>query len=139
MEAKMRILNGQLAKLIVSLAHGEMLVIADAGLPIPPSAERIDLSLMPGIPSFLDVLKAVAGSCAIESAAIAKEMETSNPNLFREIAKVLPNGLSAQQVSHQALKEQIQKARAVVRTGECTPYANIALIGAAPFFVPDVL
>ncbi len=137
METELRILNGQLARAIVSLAHGEMLVIADAGLPIPAAAERIDLSLVPGVPSLLDVLAAIAGVCAIESALVANETSINNPELFERMKGTLPPNIPTQQVPHQVFKQRIEEARAVVRTGECTPYANIALIGAAPFFTQE--
>lgn len=135
METELRILNGQLAKAIVSLAHGEMIVIADAGLPIPRGAERIDLALVPGVPSFIDVLMAVVRTCAIESAFLASETSLVNPEVFERIGALLPSNITAQQVAHDVFKQRIQEARVVVRTGECTPYANIALIGAAPFFM----
>jgi D-ribose pyranase len=138
METELRILNGQLAKAIVSLAHGEMLVIADAGLPIPHGTESIDLALVPGVPSFIDVLMAVVGSCAIEAAVLANETSLINPELFRQIGAQLPSNITAQQVAHDVFKQRIKQARFVVRTGECTPYANIALIGAAPFFMPKM-
>lgn len=34
---------------------------------------------------------------------------------------------------HQILKSLTRTAHAVIRTGECTPYANVALIAGVPF------
>lgn len=133
----MRILNGQLAKAIVSLAHGEILAIADAGLPIPPGVESIDLSLVAGIPTFIDVLTAVTGVCAIEKALVANEAEETNPELYHRIIEVIAKHTPIERLPHLELKKLLRSARVIVRTGECTPYANIALIGSAPFFVVD--
>jgi len=32
-----------------------------------------------------------------------------------------------EEISHEALKARVRDARAVVRTGECTPFANVLL------------
>src|SRR5580704_784263 len=63
MERIPRILNGNLARAIVELGHGELLLVCDAGLSIPKSAQLIDIALVPGIPPFIDVLKAVFAYC----------------------------------------------------------------------------
>jgi D-ribose pyranase len=36
-------------------------------------------------------------------------------------------------VSHEALKHMSRSARAIVRTGECQPYTNIALVSGVVF------
>jgi D-ribose pyranase len=36
-------------------------------------------------------------------------------------------------VSHEALKQLSRNARAIVRTGECQPYTNIALVAGVVF------
>ena len=38
------ILNPQLNRVISEMGHRDMLIIADAGLPIPKEVERIDLA-----------------------------------------------------------------------------------------------
>ena len=42
-------------------------------------------------------------------------------------------GIAPQTVSHEEFKRRTAKARAMVRTGECTPYANIILIAGVKF------
>lgn len=39
------ILNSHISKVLTDLGHTDMVVIADAGLPIPDGVPRIDLSL----------------------------------------------------------------------------------------------
>ena len=56
---KTGLLNQPLSAVIAGLGHMETLVVADAGLPIPPGVERIDLAVSAGLPPFLDVLRAV--------------------------------------------------------------------------------
>jgi D-ribose pyranase len=127
------ILNPELARVIASLGHGDLLVVADAGLPVPPGVERIDLAFAPGKPAFLDVLDAVLSEAEIERATVAAELRTVTPAPFRErleaallaLPKVRARGVEA--VPHEELKRLTRGARAVVRTGEFTPYANVVL------------
>lgn len=44
------VLHPLLAQVVASLGHGDLLVVADAGLPIPPGPLRIDLAYAPGRP-----------------------------------------------------------------------------------------
>jgi len=120
------ILNQPLCAAIAGLGHTDTLVIADAGLPIPPETERIDLALTRGIPSFLDVLRVVVGEMRVEEAIVAEELERSSPALVQAIRTLLGD-VPVQAVPHAVFKELTRSARAVVRTGECTPYANVIL------------
>ncbi|MGB9897612.1 RbsD/FucU domain-containing protein, partial [Thermanaerothrix sp.] len=53
---KTPLLNTALSELIASLGHGDMVVIADAGLPIPAETYRIDLALTRGVPGFIETV-----------------------------------------------------------------------------------
>lgn len=127
------LLNGPLSTVLAELGHTDTLVIADAGLPIPAGPKRIDLAVLPGLPGFFDILRAVAGDMMIERVTIAAEM-TANPAFHQELLSRLTAFGEAQdrlipvtEVPHEAFKAASAAARAVVRTGECTPYANIIL------------
>ena len=70
---KTGILNPHLLSLLARVRHTNALVIADRGFPFWPGIETVDLSLIDGVPTVLQVLKArrVAGgftsrnSCAM--------------------------------------------------------------------------
>lgn len=49
---KSQLLNQPLSSVIAGLRHMDELVVADAGLPIPRSTQRIDLTLTQDIPRF---------------------------------------------------------------------------------------
>ena len=68
------VLNPRLLALLAGAGHMDLIVIADAGLPAPPGVELIDLSLVPGIPSFLQVLDAVRGLLVYERVILAQEL-----------------------------------------------------------------
>lgn len=129
---KRGILQHELSEVIATLGHTDALVIADAGLPIPPNVRRIDLAVTGGIPRFVDVLRAVLDDVKVDRAAIAREMRETSPQLYHELAMLL-SGIPIEEVSHEDLKVKTRDARAVVRTGEFTPYANVILFSGVVF------
>jgi D-ribose pyranase len=120
------VLNGQLSRVISETGHTDRLVISDGGLPIPLSVERVDLAVRPGLPSFLDVLDAVLGEVAVEGITLADEIRTASPGMLDKIVARFPS-LTPQFVRHDEFKAHTATARAIVRSGEFTPYANVIL------------
>lgn len=132
---KTPLLNAALSGLIASMGHTDALCIADAGLPIPrgPGApERIDLALTPGMPSFLDVLSAALEELVVESVVLAEEIREKNPDVLNGIKKQLGE-VPMEFVSHEEFKSLSGTGKGIVRTGECTPYANVILYSGVPF------
>ncbi len=134
------LLNAPLNALIAELGHTDTLVIADAGLPIPPEVPRIDLAVTPGLPGFLPVLDALLEELCVEGVTLADEIATHSPALKDDILNRLAalearddRTVETRHVSHEAFKQSLSNAKAVIRTGECTPYANIALHSGVPF------
>jgi len=125
------VLHGELSRIIAELGHGQSLVISDYGLPVPEGVQLIDLAISQGCPSFLDVLRAIATELNIESAAVATELSQRNPELFSTISAVLK--VPVQQVPHEEFKTNTRTARAVVRTGEWSPFANVQLVAGVVF------
>lgn len=123
---KQGILNQPISKVIAGMGHGDMLVIADCGLPIPPKVPRIDLALAPGLPGFLETLAVILQELQVEKAIIASEMQTVSPVIYGKLEESLAD-LPLSSVEHEGFKQLTKEAVAVVRTGECTPYANIIL------------
>lgn len=124
------ILNAQLNRVISEMGHRDMLIIADVGLPIPKEVERIDLALKCGIPSFAEVLSAVLPELKVEKAYVAKEIKAKNPQTLNLISSLMGK---VKFITHEELKELSKQARAIVRTGECSPFANIILISGVMF------
>lgn len=131
---KTRLLHAELSHCIATLGHGDMLVIADAGLPVPPAVQRIDLAVSLGTPSLSSVLEAVLTEMQVERSILAQEAIKDGvvPNWYQTaIDKGLPS--SFETLSHANFKQLTQQARAIVRTGEATPYANIILCAGVCF------
>ena len=129
---KTSLLNQPISAIIAGLGHRDMIVIADAGLPIPEGPVRIDLALTKGVPSFLQTLEVVLSEMQVETAIIAEEMLQASADLQPAIAKRL-GGLPIEMVSHERFKELTRSAKAVIRTGQFTPYANIILVAGVVF------
>jgi D-ribose pyranase len=123
---KIGTLNQPLSAVIAGLGHMDQLVIADAGLPIPAGTRRIDLALKAGIPGFVDTLAVILEEMQVESAVIAGEMVSTSPQIYQQVCEILPD-IPIEIISHEEFKKLTGEARAVVRTGEFTPYANIIL------------
>ncbi len=129
---KIGILNQPISSVIAGLGHTDTLVIADAGLPIPPETQRIDLALTEGIPTFLDTLHAILTEMQVERAIVAEEMLDASPQVYKALEEILGD-VPVETVTHLTFKEQTRSARAVIRTGEFTPYANVILIAGVVF------
>ena len=133
------ILHPELSQAIAALGHNDLLVVADAGLPIPADVKRIDLAYAPGEPPFMKVLEAILSEMEVERAILATELNRKAPAKFRkglmerlgQLPKVGKGGVSF--VSHEEFKQISQQARVVVRTGEFTPYANVILVSGVVF------
>jgi D-ribose pyranase len=107
-------------------------VVADAGLPVPEGTMRIDLALKEGVPGFLDALEVILEEVQVESAVIAEEMITTSPQVHKKLDELLQD-IPIEIVPHEEFKQMTADARAVVRTGEFTPYANIILVAGVVF------
>ncbi|HEY3406580.1 MAG TPA: D-ribose pyranase, partial [Propionicimonas sp.] len=122
-------LNPQLSRVISETGHVDTVVVTDAGLPLPQGVERVDLAFRPGQPAFLDVLDTVLESLSVEGAIVASEVVEASPEMYDAIrGRLGERGVSLQMVPHVEFKELTKSARACVRSGEFTPYANIILV-----------
>lgn len=129
---KTTLLQSDLSHVIATLGHMDMLVIADAGLPIPAGTRRIDLALTQGVPGAIQTLKVILDEMKVEKVILAGEVKDRNPRFLTDVQKLLP-GVPVEFVSHTELKTRTTQARAVVRTGEFSPYANVILVSGVVF------
>ncbi|MBN9214931.1 MAG: D-ribose pyranase [Microbacterium sp. SCN 70-200] len=127
-------LHPGLSRVISETGHTDVIVVSDAGLPIPVGSERIDLAFRPGMPSFIDVLDTVLGELAVEGATATSEMAEQNPEVFALLSSRLAAiGVELELVPHVTFKERMRPARAFVRSGEFSPYANVILHAGVPY------
>ncbi|MDP9502552.1 D-ribose pyranase [Pseudomonas protegens] len=132
---KTPLLNIALSRLIASLGHGDIVVIGDAGLPVPTGVELIDLALTHGVPDFLGTLKVLLSEMQVESHVLAEEILLKRPQPLLGLDVLNLSGELGERrlMSHEDFKVLSHQARAVIRTGECQPYCNIALVAGVTF------
>lgn len=121
------ILHPALGHLLSSSGHTDYFTICDRGFPVPDGPERIDLALVDGIPTVLDVLRAVHAEWVIDRVLITEEMERVSPGRVEEMRAILGD-VPMQVVTHLELKRLAPEGKATVRTGDTVPYANIILV-----------
>ncbi|KAE8765013.1 D-ribose pyranase [Georgenia thermotolerans] len=124
------ILNAELAAALARLGHTDLVVIGDCGLPRPAGVPVVDLALTFGVPSFAQVVDAVAAELVVEQATVASEIKVANPDA---LALVTARFGEPAALSHEDFKAASAGAKLFVRTGEATPYANVLLRCGVPF------
>ena len=122
------LLHAELSGLVAGMGHGDLIVIGDAGLPVPPGVRCIDLALTRGVPGTMQVLDALLSELVVERSCIAEEASDQLIADFtdRQIGSVT-------RLPHDDFKRETASARAVIRSGECTPNANICLWAGVAF------
>jgi len=122
-----RLLNSELCHAIASMGHGDLMIVCDAGFPIPSSAWRIDLAIVPDVPDLRTVLGAVAEALVVEKVAYADNLPTNNAPLLRTVRELFGEA-DHEMIPHQeVLTSMASRAKAIVRTGAFDPWGNILL------------
>jgi len=128
------ILNRHVNEIIASMGHGQVLIICDAGFPIPRDANYVDLAVMKDLPRLETILELIANEFITEKVMVANEVPTNNPHLYAEVKKLFPE-CEIETVKHEEMLGHIaHNAKAIIRTGAYNPWGNIALVsGTDPF------
>ena len=75
-----------------------------------------------------DTLEIVAGDMKVEKIVLAEEIKEQNPDVLSQVEAFFDGqAVEVEFVSHTELKARTHDCKAVIRTGETTPYANIIL------------
>ncbi|MBM5574860.1 D-ribose pyranase [Deefgea sp. CFH1-16] len=126
-------LNRDISRVLASMGHTDCIVIADCGLPIPPHVECIDLSIELGNPAYFTVLDSILADFQVERAVLASECQSLNPAVASQAEAMRQQGINIDFVPHEQFKQLSHHARAIIRTGEASPYANIVLYSGVIF------
>jgi len=142
------ILQNELAKVVATMGHGDMLVITDRGFPFPrhDMTTCIDVSVGRDLPKVADVVKVVLEELEIESVIIAEETKSACPDVHAALQATLAsidnkgNPIRQEIIPHTEFKDLVlngalqgKEVKAMVKTGEFTPYANIILVSGVDF------
>lgn len=84
------IINPHVLSLLARVRHTNMLVIADRGFPFWPMIETVDLSLVDGVPTVLQVLAAVRRNFVVGEVYMAEEfLRVNSPATKKAYAAAL--------------------------------------------------
>jgi D-ribose pyranase len=121
------ILHPVLNRILAETGHTDLLTICDRGFPVPAGPERLDLALIDDLPTVVDVLRAVDREFVIDQIIITEEMRQASPERYHQLQEEFAH-LRFRAVTHQRFKEICPESRAVIRTGDTVPYANLMII-----------
>lgn len=122
------LLHQGLSATVAGMGHTDTLALVDAGYSVPLGVERIDVAVRPGVPGLIDVLQAVLSELIVDSYVVPAEMADANPALSAAIEEALA-GVPSRAIPQAEFKVAARAAKAVVRTGEYSPYGNLILVG----------
>src|SRR3954469_4658398 len=115
---KTGLLNPHVLSLLARVRHTNMLVIADRGFPFWPMIETVDLSLVDGVPTVLQVLAAVRQNCIFDQAFMAEEFLKVNSAATLQTFGAAFAGVRLTHEPHVDLKKRVPHAVGLIRTGD---------------------
>lgn len=122
------ILHAELSRAVACMGHGDLMLVCDAGFPIPRDAWRVDLAVCADVPDLETVLGVLASELVTERVVYAAEMADNNPPLLERVRRLFA-GCEHGTVSHEAMLGELgHRAKVVVRTGAFDPWGNIGLV-----------
>ncbi|MGO2096768.1 MAG: D-ribose pyranase [Candidatus Microbacterium stercoravium] len=121
------ILNAELSGALATLGHTDLLMVVDAGFPIPRSAHRVDLAIAENLPDLRTVLELISAELVVEGVVRADDVTTNNPRLDEWLQQRFTDADFTTRTHADMLCELAQQAKVIVRTGAFEPWGNIGL------------
>jgi len=122
---KTGILNPHVLALLARVRHTNTLVIADRGFPFWPQIETVDISLTDGIPTVLDVIRALRPNFVIGKAWMAQEFLSANDRKRHAAVTAAFKGVRVTHEPHVEFKKRVPHSIGLIRTSDAIPYANV--------------
>ena len=85
------------------------------------------MAVIPGKPSFQELIDVYLENVVVEKIILAEEIKTVNPAQLETLLAKLGKEVQIEFVSHDELKQLNRSVKAIIRTGENTPYSNVIL------------
>jgi D-ribose pyranase len=127
---KTGILNPAILSLLARVRHTNLLVISDRSFPYWPQIETVDISLIDGIPTVLQVFQTVTAACVIGQVWMAEEYLAHNSPESQKRLTQAAAGIPFTFEPHIDFKKRVPGAIGLIRTGDTTPYGNMILVSA---------
>lgn len=134
---KTKLIHPEIMAALSLCGHGSKVLIADGNYPLAEKSgntQKVYLGLCPGTPTVTQVLEAIHSVCEIEKAEVMKTPDGSEPEIYPEFKKELPDldltVLGQYEFYDACMAENV--VQLAISTGEKRTYANILLtIGCA--------
>ncbi|MGS0897200.1 D-ribose pyranase [Burkholderia stagnalis] len=127
------ILNQQLSEAIASMGHGQIMMIVDAGFPIPADAWRIDLAIGENLPTLDQLYALIAPELIVEKVMFAAEVKEHNHPLYASLTRWFDERDFAPVSYEETVGPLAQRAKVIVRSGALDPWGNIALVAGVDY------
>ena len=125
---KPKIINAELNHMLASMGHTDVLMVTDAGFPIPRDAWLVDLSVTRNVPELVPILSIISDVFIAERLIYADYVPQHNPKLHEALSGMF-DGSVHETVPHETmLTDMAKQAKGFVRTGGYDPWGNIALV-----------
>lgn len=122
------ILNAQLSGALATLGHTDLVLVVDAGFPIPRDANRVDLALAENLPDLRTVIGLIAEELVVEGVVYADDVNSNNPMLGDWLKERFAEAEFTTRSHADMLGELARQAKFIVRTGAFEPWGNIGLL-----------
>ena len=122
------IINPHVLDLVSRIRHTNSLVIADAAFPFWNMIETVDISLVKGLPTVLDVVQAILPNWKCGEVIMAEEFKKHNAAATRNAFRRACRGVTMSFEPHLEFKKRVPHAIGLIRTGDTTAYGNMILV-----------
>lgn len=121
------ILNAELSGALATLGHTDLIMVVDAGFPIPATSNRIDLAIAENLPDLRTVLKLINEEIIVEGVVRAELVLSNNPTLDSFLQETFKGAEFTVRAHQDILTKMAHEAKVIVRTGAFDPWGNIGL------------
>lgn len=121
------ILNLGLNQALAAMGHGDLMIVCDAGFPIPAHVNRVDLAIVADVPDLETVLTAISADFIAEKFGYANEMAQNNPRLKEKVDRIFAGAEIVTFPHSEILTALAARAKFIVRSGAFDPWGNILL------------
>lgn len=129
---KSNCIHPHLCSILANMGHTDSLAVVDAGFPIPLETDRVDLAWTKGKPGWLEVCQLIKEQMVIEKIYLAADIQTKSPDICKEFLQIF-EGREIEFIAHAEIKQRSANTRAVIRTGEYTPFCNCIFVAGVNF------
>ncbi|EYT51847.1 ribose pyranase [Leucobacter sp. UCD-THU] len=125
---KSGILNDKLSAALATLGHTDLILVVDAGFPIPRDADRIDLAIAENLPDLRTILGLISQELVVEGVVRAEDVVSNNPRLDEWLQQTFAGAEFTTRSHADMLGELARQAKVIVRTGAFEPWGSIGLV-----------